>query len=99
MRLMHHFKQTLVGVMPIIPFASYGTSDAVPANNRQRIRDVVHKNDKRAGHASGLRMPERPLHFTPSPSAEPAVATRTQGIGVCSPEVVGDLVQPRGPLY
>ncbi len=54
---------------------------------------------KWAGHASGLIAPERPLHSTPSPSAEPAVATRTQGIGVCSPEVVGDLLQPRGPLY
>ncbi len=42
------------------------------------------ENNQWARQASGLRPPERPLYFTPSPSAEPAVAATTLGIGICS---------------
>ncbi len=44
MRLIHHFTETLVGVMLINLFASYGTCDAISANNWQLIRGVVHRN-------------------------------------------------------
>ncbi len=80
------FASTAKVVMRIIlpPNVDYrrGILDQGAANYRYRRTLGFGKVSK----LPGLRAPERPL-FTPSPLVDPAVALRTQGIGVCSAEV------------